>query len=40
MFPVVLLLIFATVFGGKTIDVDGGIEIDRPTTCRRSSPSR
>jgi len=26
MFPVVLLLIFATVFGGKTIDVDGGIE--------------
>jgi ABC-2 type transport system permease protein len=27
MFPVVLLLIFATVFSGKTIDVDGGIEI-------------
>jgi ABC-2 type transport system permease protein len=27
MFPVVLLLIFATVFGGKTIEVDGGIEI-------------
>jgi ABC-2 type transport system permease protein len=26
MFPVVLLLIFATVFGGKTVDVDGGIE--------------
>ena len=25
-FPVVLLLIFATVFGGKTIDVQGGIE--------------
>lgn len=25
-FPVVLLLIFATVFGGKTIDVRGGIE--------------
>jgi ABC-2 type transport system permease protein len=27
MFPVVLLLIFATVFSGQTIDVDGGIEI-------------
>jgi ABC-2 type transport system permease protein len=27
LFPVVLLLIFATVFSGKTIDVDGGIEI-------------
>ena len=27
MFPVVLLLIFATVFSGKTIEVDGGIEI-------------
>ncbi len=27
MFPVVLLLIFATVFGGKTIEIDGGIEI-------------
>ncbi|MGC1165059.1 MAG: ABC transporter permease [Solirubrobacterales bacterium] len=26
MFPVVLLLIFATVFGDETIDVDGGIE--------------
>ena len=26
MFPVVLLLIFATVFGGKTVDVDGGIK--------------
>lgn len=26
-FPVVLLLIFATVFSGQTIDVDGGIEI-------------
>jgi len=26
MFPVVLLLIFATVFGGKTLDVGGGIE--------------
>jgi ABC-2 type transport system permease protein len=26
-FPVVLLLIFATVFGDQTIDVDGGIEI-------------
>ncbi len=26
LFPVVLLLIFATVFGDKTIDVDGGIE--------------
>jgi len=26
MFPVVLLLIFATVFDGQTIDVDGGIE--------------
>jgi ABC-2 type transport system permease protein len=27
MFPVVLLLIFATVFSGQTIEVDGGIEI-------------
>jgi ABC-2 type transport system permease protein len=27
MFPVVLLLIFATVFDGQTIAVDGGIEI-------------
>ncbi len=27
MFPVVLLLIFATVFSGETIDVDGGVEI-------------
>jgi len=27
LFPVVLLLIFATVFSGKTIEVDGGIEI-------------
>jgi ABC-2 type transport system permease protein len=27
MFPVVLLLIFATVFDGQTIEVDGGIEI-------------
>lgn len=26
-FPVVLLLIFATVFNGQTIEVDGGIEI-------------
>jgi ABC-2 type transport system permease protein len=26
MFPVVLLLIFATVFGGETVDVNGGIE--------------
>jgi ABC-2 type transport system permease protein len=26
MFPVVLLLIFATVFGGQTVDVRGGIE--------------
>jgi ABC-2 type transport system permease protein len=26
MFPVVLLLIFATVFGGKTVDVNGGIK--------------
>ncbi|HEX6152584.1 MAG TPA: ABC transporter permease [Solirubrobacterales bacterium] len=26
-FPVVLLLIFATVFSGQTIEVDGGIEI-------------
>ena len=26
MFPVILLLIFATVFGGQTIDVRGGIE--------------
>ena len=26
MFPVVLLLIFATVFGGQTVDVDGGIK--------------
>ena len=26
MFPVVLLLIFATVFGGKTVDVAGGIK--------------
>ena len=26
MFPVVLLLIFATVFGGKTVDVRGGIK--------------
>jgi ABC-2 type transport system permease protein len=26
MFPVVLLLIFATVFGDKTVDVEGGIE--------------
>jgi ABC-2 type transport system permease protein len=26
MFPVVLLLIFATVFGGKTVDIDGGIK--------------
>jgi ABC-2 type transport system permease protein len=26
-FPVILLLIFATVFGGQTIDVAGGIEI-------------
>jgi ABC-2 type transport system permease protein len=26
-FPVVLLLIFATVFNGQTIDVDGGVEI-------------
>jgi ABC-2 type transport system permease protein len=26
MFPVVLLLIFATVFSGKTVDVEGGIE--------------
>jgi len=26
LFPVVLLLIFATVFGGQTIDVAGGIE--------------
>lgn len=26
-FPVVLLLIFATVFSGQTIDVDGGVEI-------------
>jgi ABC-2 type transport system permease protein len=27
LFPVVLLLIFATVFSGKTIEVDGGIAI-------------
>jgi ABC-2 type transport system permease protein len=27
LFPVVLLLIFATVFSGQTIEVDGGIEI-------------
>ena len=27
MFPVVLLLIFATVFGDQTIEVDGGVEI-------------
>jgi ABC-2 type transport system permease protein len=27
MFPVVLLLIFATVFDGQTIEIDGGIEI-------------
>ncbi len=27
MFPVVLLLIFATVFSGQTIEVEGGIEI-------------
>jgi ABC-2 type transport system permease protein len=27
LFPVVLLLIFATVFSGQTIDVDGGVEI-------------
>ncbi|HET6997554.1 MAG TPA: ABC transporter permease [Solirubrobacterales bacterium] len=27
LFPVVLLLIFATVFNGQTIDVNGGIEI-------------
>jgi len=26
MFPVVLLLIFATVFGGKTVDVNGGVK--------------
>ncbi|HEX6206308.1 MAG TPA: ABC transporter permease, partial [Solirubrobacterales bacterium] len=26
-FPVVLLLIFATVFSGQTIEVDGGVEI-------------
>ena len=28
MFPVVLLLIFATVFGDQTVDVRGGIKID------------
>lgn len=27
LFPVLLLLIFATVFGGQTIDVAGGIEV-------------
>lgn len=27
MFPVVLLLIFATVFDGETLEIDGGIEI-------------